>query len=56
MVIFLSAGMLDGLVDRLKCGYNENTPVAVVYKASWPEQKIVRGTLRSIAETVKKKA
>lgn len=54
MIIFLSTGMLDELVDRLKCGYKENTPVAVVYKASWPEQKIVQGTLQNIAEMVKK--
>ena len=54
MIIFLSIGMLDELVDRLKSGYKENTPVAVVYKASWPEQKIVQGTLRDIAEKVKK--
>ncbi len=54
MIIFLSTGMLDELVDRLKCGYGENTPVAVVYKASWPEQKIVYGTLQSIVEMVKK--
>ncbi|MHB1393405.1 MAG: cobalt-precorrin-4/precorrin-4 C(11)-methyltransferase [Clostridia bacterium] len=45
---------LDELVDRLKSGYKENTPVAVVYKASWPEQKIVQGTLQDIAEKVKK--
>lgn len=54
MIIFLSIGMLDELVDRLKSGYKENTPVAVVYKASWPEQKIVQGTLQDIAEKVKK--
>jgi len=55
MIIFLSAGMLDEMVDRLKCGYTENTPVAVVYKASWPEQLIIHGTLQDIAEKVKKK-
>lgn len=54
MIIFLSTGMLDELANRLKCGYEEDTPVAVVYKASWPEQKIVQGTLQNIAEKVKK--
>lgn len=49
MAIFLSAGMMEELVRRLKTGYEENTPVAVVYKASWPEQKIIRGTLENIA-------
>ena len=53
MVIFLSIGMIDELVSRLKAGYEENTPVAVVYKASWPEQKIVRGTLADIAGKVR---
>ncbi|KAF1084504.1 Cobalt-precorrin-4 C(11)-methyltransferase [Sporotomaculum syntrophicum] len=52
MIIFLSAGMLVELVDKLQCGYPANTPVAVVYKASWPEQLIVQGTLQDIAEKV----
>ncbi|MFZ5989663.1 MAG: precorrin-4 C(11)-methyltransferase [Bacillota bacterium] len=54
MVIFLSVHMMDELVERLKCGYRLDTPVAVVYKASWPQQKIVRGTLDNIAELVVK--
>lgn len=52
MVVFLSVGMLEKLVIELKAGYGGNTPVAVVYKASWPEQKIVRGTLEDIAGKV----
>jgi len=54
MVIFLSTGMTDKLVDALKRGYAEDTPAAVVYKASWPEQKIICGTLKDIAEKVKR--
>lgn len=54
MVIFLSIGMIDELTEKLKTGYCEDTPVAVVYKASWPEEKIVRGTLKDIAGLVKK--
>lgn len=54
MVIFLSVHMLDELVERLKTGYPAGTPMAVVYKASWPEQKIIRGTLETISELVKK--
>lgn len=53
MVIFLSIGMMEELVVLLQTGYPENTPVAVVYKASWPEQKIVQGTLQDIAGKVK---
>ncbi len=52
MVVFLSVGMLEKLVIELKTGYDGNTPVAVVYKASWPEQKIVRGILEDIAGKV----
>jgi precorrin-4/cobalt-precorrin-4 C11-methyltransferase len=54
MIIFLSVGMLDKLVEKLKTGYSDTTPVAVVYKASWPDQKILRGTLETIADIIKK--
>ena len=51
MVVFLSAGMLDGLqAELLKRAYTENTPVALVYKATWPEEKVVRCTLGQLAE------
>lgn len=51
MVVFLSAGMLDGLqAELLKGAYMENTPVALVYKATWPEEKVVRCTLGQLAE------
>jgi precorrin-4/cobalt-precorrin-4 C11-methyltransferase len=53
MVIFLSVGMMEKLVEELKAGYSEDTKAAVVYKASWEDQKIVRGTLKDIAEKVK---
>jgi len=54
MAIFLSTGMLEGVVTELEAGgYPETTPIAVIYKATWPEQKIVRGTLQDIAEKVK---
>ncbi|ADG13832.1 precorrin-4 C11-methyltransferase [Methanocaldococcus infernus ME] len=55
MVIFLGASLIDKVVNELiEGGYPEETPVAIVYKASWPEEKIVRGTLKDIAEKVKK--
>jgi precorrin-4/cobalt-precorrin-4 C11-methyltransferase len=53
MVIFLSVKSIDKVVGELKSGYPGETPVAVVYKASWPEEKIIRGTLSDIAEKVK---
>ncbi len=56
MAIFLSVGMIDILTQELLSAgvYNKDTPVAVVYKASWPEQKIVRATLDTISEQVHK--
>jgi precorrin-4/cobalt-precorrin-4 C11-methyltransferase len=53
MALFLSISMMDELIDELKQGgYEEDTPMAVVYRASWPDQKIIRGTLADMAEKV----
>jgi precorrin-4 C11-methyltransferase len=50
LAIFLSTGMIATVVDELlSAGYSEETPIAVVYRASWPDQKILRGTLSDIA-------
>lgn len=54
MAIFLSVQNIDSVVDQLlEGGYPANTPVAVVYKATWPDQDLVRGTLEDIAGKVK---
>ncbi|MBI5665549.1 MAG: precorrin-4 C(11)-methyltransferase [Nitrospirae bacterium] len=53
MVIFLSAGMIEKVRDELLEGYPEDTPVVVIERVSWPEERLVRGTLRDIAEKVK---
>ncbi|MBI5098397.1 MAG: precorrin-4 C(11)-methyltransferase [Nitrospirae bacterium] len=53
MVIFLSVGLIEKVRDELLEGYTEDTPVVVVEKVSWPEEKIVRGTLKDIVELVK---
>ena len=53
MVLFLStalAGKLQG--DLLAGGYAPETPAAVVYKASWPEEKVYRCTVETLAQTV----
>lgn len=53
MCIFLSVHMLDEVAAELVAGgYAADTPVAVVQKASWPEQRIFRGTLTTIARIV----
>lgn len=48
MVIFLGAEKLDEIIKKLACP--KDTPAAVVYHASWPDQKIVRGTVSDIAQ------
>lgn len=53
MIIFLSVGMLDEMSEILRQAYREETPVAVVYKATWEDQKIVYGDLTNIAQRVK---
>lgn len=53
MIIFLSVGQIDELSKQLMTSYPSDTPVAVVYKASWEDQKIVQGTLLDIAQKVK---
>jgi precorrin-4/cobalt-precorrin-4 C11-methyltransferase len=53
MAIFLSVQEIEKVVDQLKKGYGEETPVAVVEKASWPEERKIIGTLGTIAKEVK---
>ncbi len=54
MVIFLSASLLEGLQAALLEGaYTEQTPAALVYKATWPEEKVVRCPLGELAKTGK---
>ena len=52
MAIFLSVHKIHEVVDKLVRHYSKDTPVAVVSKASWPEEKIVRGYLYNIASLV----
>jgi len=53
MVIFLSAGMIEKVKGELLQGYSENTPVVIIEKATWKEQKVVRGQLKDIVNLVK---
>ncbi|MBE0584738.1 MAG: precorrin-4 C(11)-methyltransferase [Desulfofustis sp.] len=55
MMIFLSVGMIEDVVaDLLAGGYSPQTPVAVVMKASWPDQRTVTGTLADIGGAVRR--
>ncbi|MCR5844985.1 MAG: precorrin-4 C(11)-methyltransferase [bacterium] len=53
MVIFLSTGMLERLQAELIAGgaYTEDTPAALVYKATWPDEKVFRCTVGTLAQT-----
>lgn len=52
MVIFLSTGMLPALQEELLAGgYPGDTPAAIVYKATWPDEKVCRCTVDSLAHT-----
>lgn len=54
MILFLSTSLTEKLQsDLLAGGYPEGTPAAVVYKATWPEEKIYRCTVGTLHETVK---
>ena len=50
MVIFLSVTAIDRVVQELQAGgYRPDTPAAVVYRATWPDQLVLRGTLAEVA-------
>ncbi len=53
MVIFLSMGLLDKLSEELVAGgtYTVETPAAIVYKATWPEEKTFHCTVGTLAQT-----
>ena len=54
IALFLSAGMIKRSCDELIMrGYEPDTPAAVVYHASWPDEKIIRGTLETLPELSK---
>ncbi|WP_444643725.1 precorrin-4 C(11)-methyltransferase [Caproiciproducens sp. R1] len=54
MAIYLSAGMLRELSERLqRGGYRPETPAAIVYKATWPEEKACVCTVGTLEETAK---
>ena len=55
MVVFLSTGMLEELSRRLIAGgYQADTPAAIVYKATWEDEKACVCTVGTLAETAKR--
>jgi precorrin-4/cobalt-precorrin-4 C11-methyltransferase len=54
MAIFLSAGMLPELSEKLiEGGYPKETPAAIAYKATWPDERIVRSTIEGLPAAAK---
>jgi len=54
MVIFLSTGLLEEVsAELMDGGYAADAPAALVYKATWPEEKVVHCTVSTLAQTAK---
>ena len=54
MVLFLSTGLLTQVEEELMAGgYTPETPAAIVYKATWPDEKVFRCTVSTLAQTAK---
>ena len=54
MVLFLSTGLLEDVEKELmEGGYSPDTPAAIVYKATWPEEKVCRCTVSTLAQTAR---
>jgi len=54
LIFYLSVHLLANIVkEAVAGGYKKSTPVAVVYRASWDDQKIIKGTLDDIAKKVR---
>jgi precorrin-4/cobalt-precorrin-4 C11-methyltransferase len=54
MVLFLSAAQVPDVVESLAPHYGLDAPVVVAYRVSWPDEKIIRCTLATLAEEMKK--
>ena len=52
LAIFLSVGLIHKVAEELSQHYPPDTPVAVVEKASWPEERVVKGRLQELADMV----
>lgn len=53
LAIHLSIHVIEPVVEQLTPYYGDDCPVAIVFRASWPDEKLLRGTLATIAETVR---
>lgn len=53
MAVFLSVSMIEKVVAKLRAGYGRNVPIAVIEKATWPDERAILGTLDDISDKVK---
>ena len=54
MVLFLSAALIESVRDELIAGgYSPSTPAAIVYKASWPDERVIRCSVGSLPEAAR---
>lgn len=54
MVLFLSTGLLENVRDELIAGgYAPNTPAAIIYKATWPDERVIRCTVDTLPEAAR---
>lgn len=54
MIFYLSVHLISDIVkEALKGGYPKSTPVAAIYRASWKDEKIIKGTLGDIAKKIR---
>ena len=55
MVLFLSTGLIPKLVEELLAGgaYTADTPAALVYKATWPDERVFRCTIGTLEQTAR---
>ena len=54
LVLFLSASVVEHAVEELRAGgYPADTPAAIVHRASWPDQQVIRGTLGDVAPALR---
>jgi len=54
MIFYPSVHLISNIVEEtLAGGYSKTTPVGIVYRASWDDQKIITGTLETISKKIK---
>lgn len=54
LILFLTSSLIEQVIDKLtKGGYTLDTPAAIVYKATWPDQKTIRTTIGNLAKSAK---